>query len=116
MRPYHHRDAGAERLHQHSRRTHHRAPPFVGKRGRSRYVHIRHRHDDQRHDPGLMHRRAAQLGGIAMAKLVQQLQQRKGQRQDRQVVARQHAVGQIAGQLAPMQRRLHRPPADHRQP
>ena len=56
------------------------------------------------------------FAAVAVAEFVQQLEHREGHRQDQHVVARQHPVGEVVGQRAPVQRREHGAPADHAEP
>ncbi len=92
---------------------HHGALILAAERGRGRGIAVWHRHHDEQHDAHFMHFPAPALDGVGMPEFMEQLDDRKGEPHDQEVLGRKRAIGDVFRQLAPVQAHQDRPEADH---
>ena len=107
---------GNKNFGDHPGRPHQHPLPLVAKGRCGRSVHVRNRVEHQQHDAHLVHFPAAHLDGKGMAELVKCFQEGKGQPEDHQVAGRQDTVGDVFGQLRPVQTGQKNTVPDHNQP
>jgi hypothetical protein len=116
LEPQEQRERRDESLHQHSPGADHDALARLAECARRAGIDVRDRHEDEQHHAHVVHLAAPGARGAGVTELVRELHRREGEEQDQQVLRREHAVGEVLGELAPVRRRHHERRAHHHQP